>query len=306
MELQYNILWFEDEDRFVEPYQVRIGNYLDDLGGFVLNLTVEENADNLESLLSGNEFDLILVDWNLTSGKSKKKTSSKKLIQDIRDNGVYTQIIFYSGISAFREEEYELEGIYFADTDDDNLFMRIKEIIQNTLQRNLRVSITRGLFIASTIYLVEKLEDLLLKILKVHSTRLSFFQDYVVQSEFFNDAAKYRIIKDYLNLEIAELKQKIADTDNKEKIKLTEELKKIKGIKKKFNKFLEDILELRNDLAHAKPVSDQKNTLNIWIKKERCHKHVTFDLPKCKEIRKKFHAYEKNLDEISSLIDDST
>lgn len=309
MELDYNILWFDDEEeQVVAPFEKRISKHLDDLAGFKLKIQIEENGNNLRSLLSENEFDLILVDWNLDSddseGDEPEEGVGAQIIQEIRNNGVYTPIIFYSGENSFRDTEYELEGIYFSDRDDDNLFLKIKEIIENTLQRNLRVSVTRGLFIASTIYLVEELEKIILDILKIDSNSLKFFKDYIVQAEFFNDASKYKIIKDYLGLWIKRLKSDIEQATDPEKSELEQKLKDVTNAKKKFNSFMADILLLRNYLAHAKPVCGEKNTLKVWIKEEDCHKNLTLDLDACKEIRKKFHNYKKNIDEIAALIAD--
>ena len=170
----------------------------------------------------------------------------------------------------------------------------------------MRVSITRGLFIASTIYLVEKLETTLLEILKVHNNSLNFFKDYVLQAQFFDDASKYKIIKDYLHLWIEKLKFEIVNSVDPERSELDNKLKNVTKAKKKFNTFMDDILQLRNHLAHAKPVSGEKNTLRVWIKEEDCHKHLTLDLDACREIRKKFHSYEKNINEIAALIANST
>ena len=301
MELQYNLLWFEDAERYVTPQLGRIRKYLDDLGGFVLDSIIEENADNLKQLLDENEFDLILVDMNLSPGKSGK-IAGDVLIQMLRENKVYTDIIFYSRIPGFRDKKYELQGVYFADTDNDNLYQKIKEIIHKTLQRNLRISITRGLFIATTIDLVEKMEEIISKILKLSDDQLTFFQDYVVEAEFFNDSAKYTIIKDFLNREMDILNQKIKTPGGEEEKKLIEKRDSINQIKSDFNKFQKDVIETRNHLAHAKPVPGKKNTLKVRIKQKRCYEDWTFDLSKCKEIRKKFLAHDDTLKKISSLL----
>lgn len=306
MELQYSILWFENSPRFVKPYIKRISKYLDDLGGFSLDLTHKKNTANLVQSLN-KDFDLILVDWNLDPGESGSEMSGEELIQEIRRNEIYTEVIFYSAIGDFEAQPFKLDGVYFTDTENDNLFSRIQEIVRHTLQRSLRISVTRGLFIASTIDLVEKLEHMISKILKLENDHLRFFQDYVVQAEFFNDASKYTIIKDFLNQEIALMKEKIKNTaKGKQKSELEKKLGEVKEMKEMFNKFRKDVIELRNHLAHAKPITGERNSLNIRNKEKRCYEKWTFTLARCKEIRKKFIKHADNLEKISLLMDNSS
>lgn len=306
MELQYCILWFEDNDRLVKLFKKRISKYLDDLGGFSLDLTHRKNAANFEQYLN-KDYDLILVDWNLNPEESGNKLSGEELIRGIRRKEVYTEIIFYSAIDDFAAQEFSLNGVYFTDTDNDNLFSRIQEIVRHTLQRSLRISVTRGLFIASTIDLVEKLEGMISKILKLDGDHLKFFQDYIIQAEFFNDASKYTIIKDFLNQENASLKEKIENAaEGKQKNDLEKELGEIRKIKETFNKFRKDVIELRNHLAHAKPIPDERNSLSVRNKEKRCYEKWEFTLAKCKEIRKKFLVHAENLEKISALLDNSS
>lgn len=301
MELQYRILWFEDSDRLLKLYVKRIRRFLDELGGFSLDLAHKTDCDNLDQCLV-KDIDLIVVDWNLNPGESGNKLSGEKLIEEIRQKEVFTEIIFYSGLEDFEAQAFKLDGVYFTDTENENLLSRIQDIIKHTLHRNLRISVTRGLFIASAIDLVEKLEDIISKILKLEGDHLRFFQDYVIQAEFFNDASKYTIIKDFLNQEIALLKEKIDTTKGKQKNGLEKELGEIKKIKETFNKFQKDVIELRNHLAHAKPIADERNSLNIRNKKKRRYEKWEFTLDKCKEIRKKFLVHAQNIEKISLLL----
>jgi CheY-like chemotaxis protein len=67
MKLIYNVLWIDDRQRQVETAQNRVREKLARLG-FELKLTKVEkvNDDNtLKSLLTKNEFDLLVVDFNM-------------------------------------------------------------------------------------------------------------------------------------------------------------------------------------------------------------------------------------------------
>ncbi|MFX1521763.1 MAG: hypothetical protein ACFFCD_17800 [Promethearchaeota archaeon] len=304
MELQYNLLWFEDSERLVRPLKKRISNYLKDLGGFSLDLTYKEDSTNLDQCFT-KEFDLILVDWNLNPAKNGKKMSGEKLIQEIRRKGVFTEIIFYSAIDDFEAQSFRLDGVYFTDTDGDNLFLRMQDIIMHTLQRNLRLSVTRGLFVASTIALIYRMEEIISGILKLSNAQLDFFQDYIIQAGFFTDRAKFDIIKDYLANEIKKMSENMQRSHGKEKEKLTKKLGIIRDMRKKFGKFLPEVIEIRNCLAHARSVPNRKNTLRVWNKDKKCYEDWEFDLNRCKDIRTKFLSHEINLEKILSLINGS-
>ena len=253
------------------------------------------------------DFDLILVDWNLNPGESGEKLSGEKLIDEIRHKEIFTEIIFYSALDRFEDQPFKLDGVYFThtDIDGDKLFSRMKEIIKHTLNQNLRISVTRGLFITSTIELVENLEDIISKILGLEGDTQKFFTDYVVQAEFFNDFSKYTIIKDFLKQKIAILEENINSSKDSQTKEMTEKLEDIKKIKNTFNKFQQDVIELRNDLAHAKPISDQRNCLNVRNKQKRIYEKCEFTLAKCKEIRKKFIFHADNIEKIAALLETS-
>ena len=301
MELQYSILWFEDSDRLLRLYEKRIGRYLDDLGGFSLDLTHKEDTGNLDQCLN-QDYDLILVDWNLNPDESGDTLSGEELIREIRRREIFTEIIFYSGIDDFEAQEFKLDGVYFTNTDDENLLSKIQEIIKHTLRRSLRTSVTRGQFIASTIDLVEKMENIISRILKLSNDQLAFFQDLIIQAGFFNDRAKFDIIKEFLGNEIEKSVKKMESPEGDEKEPLTEKVDTIKKIRKQFGKFLPEVIEIRNCLAHAKTVPNEKNTLRVWVKDKKCYEDWKFDLEKCRDIRMKFLAHEKNLEAILSLV----
>lgn len=122
MELRYSILWFENEERLVKPLKKRIGKYLGELAGFLLDLTHEKNSERLDECFK-KDYDLIMVDWNLDPTKSGKDISGEELIRKIRRKQIFTEIIFYSGLDDFAAQKFKLDGVYFTDTDEDNLFL---------------------------------------------------------------------------------------------------------------------------------------------------------------------------------------
>jgi len=95
MRLDYNILWFEDDEDFVTDLQPYFEKKLWDLG-FRLQLQYEENTANLKSYDLAN-IDLILSDLNMDGGDDTDD-SGKRLIEAIRKQGSLVEVFFYSAL----------------------------------------------------------------------------------------------------------------------------------------------------------------------------------------------------------------
>jgi len=291
MKLRYDILWFEDDEDWVNSVKPRLETYLLGLG-FTLEIELYPSGENLEKIIDNPDINLILIDENLEKGKFWKE-DGKSLIEKIRQNELYTEIIFYSGVSKV-EITKGLEGVYLADR--DNIFEKTKKIIDLTIKKNQDISNVRGLFIAEAIDIAGQMEEILSKILKMKGETLRFFMDQVVQEEFFNDYWKYKIIQRFLNQKIKSLKEELQSSSNKEK-PVQAILTQLEEVKAEFNQLEKEVIQIRNELAHAKPSSGKRNIL-ICRNKEKL-----FDQDRCKEIRKAFLKHHENLNKLAELID---
>jgi len=302
MKLEYNILWFEDRKEYVDAYKERIVDYLEDLGGFALNLKDQRTGDNLDKLLKDYDFDLILVDLNLNPDEMGNKAGSS-LVDRIRQHEIYTEIVFYgvTRSAAMKSLKAQVDGVYF--TGRSKFFEKTRKIIRLTLEKNLHIVNTRGLFIAETIDLVEQLEEIISKILKLQKKVWGFFKDQIIQEDFFTDIAKYKVVRRFLKLKIKSLEKDIQSSTGKRKNELNSLKSKIEGIVAIFKKFHPEVIELRNQLAHAKRQIGKKNTLLVRDKDKGSFKEVVFNEMKCKKIRKDFLKHSENLREILSLFE---
>ena len=91
MNLKYNILWFEDDPDVVQT-QVgpEIKTHLEQLG-FEYLCTHKEEGENLDVITDDKKFDLILTDLNL-----EEEEIGKKIVERIRSDKIYTEVILYS------------------------------------------------------------------------------------------------------------------------------------------------------------------------------------------------------------------
>lgn len=158
MRLKYKILWIENEIDWLESIEDELKTIITTDYSFLYertNYTKEEGAINY------NEYDLILMDLNLDG-----EPTGDKLIQKIRENGVYTDVVFYSsgGLDAIKEKahELELEGVYFSGRNNVEFVKKVKKVIETTIKKVQDFNNLRGLVMAEVSELDSMMEEIIL------------------------------------------------------------------------------------------------------------------------------------------------
>ncbi len=294
MILEYNILWFENNNAFYELAKKNIEEYLTNLG-FSPAFTYYKDDRQLEGLLERKDLDIILMDQNL-----RFNVKSDDIINILRNSEVYTDVVLYSQNRDFEDEiRKNLDGVFF--TDREHLEEKAKHVIDMTLRRDLDMSNIRGTFIAETIYAASQMEELITKILKLSKKKTPFFVEQM-QDENFSDFLKYKIIKHYLAEQIKTTKIELASQGRNPDPGLSDRQKKLEKLDSDFNNFKEDIIEFRNQLAHGKKCPDKRNVLIMKTKNNRNLHEQSFDSEYCKNKRNLFIVYSKLLQDISSIV----
>lgn len=293
MRLEYCILWFENDEEFVELERGDIEDYLRDLW-FAPRVIQRRDDKNLKRVLKDNDVNLILVDYDL-----KEAGMGDRLIDAIRKADVYQEIVFYSQIRSFRSKiKPQLQGVYYAT--GGNLLEKTKTVIDLTIKKNQDISNVRGLFIAEAIDMAGQMEEILAKILKISGRRRRrFFTGYMLRSDNMADATKFKIIKHFLKEQEEKLKAIIQKLPaGSQKSNLQQVASSINTITNKLGKFQTQVIEVRDSLAHVKPSPKKKNTLLCKDREE------LFNEEKCKETRKSFLEHSENLRQLMILLDD--
>lgn len=290
--MEYNIVWFEDSKDYVKSYADLLKDHLNNLG-FILNLTVREDGSDFLKIIEAKDVDLLLIDRNLPDSKGEA------IIEAARKDELYTEAIFYSGVEDASKINKDLEGVFYASR--DNLLAKTKKIIELTIKKNLDVSNIRGLFIAETIDATSQMEEIISKILKLSGAEHEFFADSVVQEGFFTEIEKFKIIQRFLKQKIKSLDEKVKGSA--EEASLTQLKRDLERVEEEFKNFQTDIIELRNELAHAKKTQGKKNTLTVKNKGRGCYEEKTFDDEKCRKTRESFIKHAQNLQELEKLLD---
>jgi len=287
--LDYNIVWFEDATRYINVAKPLVKTYLDDLG-YALNIVQRKDDTDFANIMNENDVDLVLIDQNLRDGKR-----GDKLIEAIRNNEMYTDVVFYSKDPLPADVIAQLDGVFYTKRED--LIDKTKKIILLTLKKNQDICNIRGQFIAETIDAITALEDIISKILKLKKEQLTFYNDSFIQEGYIEDMNKYKIVAEFLRQKLEFLTNEITNgkTDLND---LKRELEAIKAVFKDFDK---EIIKRRNRLAHSKKAKGKKNTLTV--KNTDKHKFEEWQLTddECKKIRLEFIKHTDNLEALRKL-----
>ncbi len=306
MRLSYNILWVENESEWLEPTLEYVKGVLED-NGFELNPTIRSSEEEIEDLLKDEEpfknFDLILVDFNLNRGDR-----GNKIIENIREHKIFTEVIFYSQDSeGIRQaiKDHWLDGIYCSSRNRSDFEFKFEKVFLTTIKKIQHISTIRGLVLSETSQLDNKIEEII----------LAFFQNR--PKEEANRLKKY-IINDLIKSSIKESSKKADKLDEAisyqdlldnrlfdayKKMRTTAKILSIINVDNLINKeeflkeYNDEVIGIRNELAHANEIIvDNKNIL-------RCiNGNKEFNELECIKVRKNLKKHFGYLNKIKENI----
>jgi CheY-like chemotaxis protein len=296
MSLDYNILWFEDSEDYIISLKPRLEDFIEGFG-FEPKFTIVPNGSNLSELLDNNSFDIILMDFNLDV-ESGNDGNGDVLINSIRDQEYYIEILFYSAHSGFRNHiNMHLDGVFFADRDE--LFEKSKKVINLTIKKSQDINNLRGLVIAESIDIESKMEEMLKFYFRIDNEKDAVFRKIVNPSfNALNFKKKFDLINRICKIKVKCLEKINNDMGNDGELK--EKIGNLKQLKKDIGKIEKEIIDVRNILAHTKEDPEKKNTLVSRINKNKEEIIITDNW--CKEKRNDIRRQSENLERLFSYI----
>lgn len=142
MNTVFKILWFEDEVSWYNMERLRINAILQD--HYLTPKIVRKNGDDFDiTELTGNDYDLILMDYKLAEG-----TTGDTVASAIRNNNILTDILFYSS-----EEQNMLDaiskgtpidGVYLTKRDYTIFNEKVENLISKIVKRSEDLVNLRG------------------------------------------------------------------------------------------------------------------------------------------------------------------
>ncbi|WP_151768675.1 hypothetical protein [Acinetobacter oleivorans] len=275
MRLDYKILWFEDQQNNVDEVEKGLSTRLSRLG---FNLKVEwtKPTNELNSTIGQiksivNDFDLILLDYDLGKDNFNGADIAKKL----RRSNFLTDIIFYSSASPHELRQFmfdqHVDGVFCINR--NNLQSDSFDIIQNRIRKILDINHMRGIVMEVVSEFDEAINDLALtleskieipekkdsiytfienKISKLGEKNCSQIKQIVKNENGcnFEELLKHRACSSFIKYET--LKMLLVDLEDKYNIT---------NIVDNLNRYNDEVIIPRNQLAHVKPVLEKGKTV---------------------------------------------
>lgn len=149
MNTTFKILWFEDEPVWFNMEKMRIEGILKT--HYLIPVIERRDGDDFDlEELTGNDYDLIFMDYKLAEGKT-----GDTIVAAIRNSDILTDILFYSSeeqnmLSAIREQMPPIDGVYLTKRDYTIFTEKAQRIIQKIVKRSEDVVNLRGFVLDNT------------------------------------------------------------------------------------------------------------------------------------------------------------
>ncbi len=143
MNTVFKILWFEDEIAWFNMECSRINNILEK-HYLISNIVIKRGDDFDPSEITGNDYDLIIMDYKLSEG-----ITGDKVVSAIRENNVLTDILFYSSeeqnmINAISKGMPPIDGVYLTKRDVNIFTQKAEKLINKIVKRSEDLVNLRG------------------------------------------------------------------------------------------------------------------------------------------------------------------
>ncbi len=298
MKIKYHILWVEDEPSW---YETTLQLFKDTLAddGFELISERKDNIQQIRELIAQDglkKFDMLIIDFTL-----KDSETGDDIIKLIRENEIYTDVLFYSSApDNVKESMFKngLEGVYTADRKD--IEAKFNAVFKTTIKKIQEINAMRGLIMGETSELDVEIEDLVMLfvekynksdkdlrkivkekvLLKLESNVKNFWTNYDTFQKYFpkiDAVKKWEILRDLL--------KPLKDQDIN-----------IKTFLKHNSTYQDQVITIRNQFAHVKPVEEN----GVLILKGR--KDISFTDEKCVEIRKNIIAHRQHIEKLKAIL----
>ena len=136
-------LWFEDEVTWFNMERLRINSILQE--HYLIPEIVRKDGDDFDiSELTGNDYDLIIMDYKLAEG-----TTGDTVVTAIRENNILTDILFYSSeehnmLTAISKGMPPIDGVYLTKRDYNLFTQKAENLINKIVKRSEDLVNLRG------------------------------------------------------------------------------------------------------------------------------------------------------------------
>lgn len=161
MNLKFSVLWFDDQKEYLDSLNLEDLEEEIGLWGFEPYIRLESDPDEFMRCAPFSNFDLLVIDYDLGAVGRK----GEEFLSLAREQGVYTEIIFYSARS--NEDlwatvmEADLDGIFLVNR--NNVVTKIEQVGMLSIRKILDLNNVRGIVMAEVGEIDEILDNLIIK-----------------------------------------------------------------------------------------------------------------------------------------------
>lgn len=160
MNTVFKILWFEDEISWFNMEKMRINAILKD--HYLISEIDRKDGDDFDiNEVTGNDYDLILMDYKLAEG-----TTGDTIVSAIRRNDILTDILFYSSeehnmLTAITKEMPPIDGVYLTKRDYEIFTQKVRKLISKIVKRSEDIVNLRGFVMDGTSDFEVRIQEIL-------------------------------------------------------------------------------------------------------------------------------------------------
>lgn len=160
MNTVFKILWFEDEVSWFNMEKMRINAILKD--HYLIPEIDRKDGDDFDiNEVTGNEYDLILMDYKLAEG-----TTGDTIVSAIRRNDILTDILFYSSeehnmLAAITQGMPPIDGVYLTKRDYEIFTQKVRKLISKIVKRSEDIVNLRGFVMDGTSDFEVRIQEIL-------------------------------------------------------------------------------------------------------------------------------------------------
>lgn len=303
MQIQYNILWIDDEiEKFESVGDLdRVKSFLIELGFTPLLVTLKDGKD-IENQVAQTKFDLIISDFNIEEGHH-----GDDVIRTVRNKNILTEVLFYSSqtdLKSIAERLLTVDRISFH-SQRRGLIEKIEQLIELTISKLLELNATRGLITSETSDLDVVIEgivmDLVFNKLKLTQDKIdekvqSYIDDFLKKSpdSFSKKYDEHGFEKTFHKIEAMRkwkiFRELLKDVESDE-VKQFLESNKTYG---------EEVIQVRNKFAHAKASEQDGKLFLAGFGPDGVA--FEYDSTQCVTIRKNLIAHRENLNKLVAYL----
>lgn len=182
MRLSFSILWFDDSEEYFDSLPLdSLEEIILSSWGFFPKINTVTTSDEFIECAPFNSYDLIVMDYDLQTSKN-----GADFIAHIRNNTVYTEVIFYTAGETRNLwkmiHEKELEGVFISSRSE--IFSKIEKVGQQSIRKVLDLENMRGIVMAE----VGELDYLLDEIITIGIEELEEQQRRKIYEKFYRRA----------------------------------------------------------------------------------------------------------------------